>query len=137
MVCWVNHTQVPLWVWLMWSPQLLMSLQRGEGPHARALLIQIAQAFPQAIYYSLRTMVLCLREFAFKVVQVIAFAPLCAHRLHGQASLAQAVTQVTVQESELHWSTWGGIGCCRWNVRAPGVGGGGHFCVMYATCWCM
>lgn len=47
-----------------------MSLQRGEGPHARALLVQIAQAFPQAIYYSLRTMVLCLREFAFKVVQV-------------------------------------------------------------------
>ena len=62
--------QVPLWVWLIWSPQLLMSLQRGEGPHARALLVQIAQAFPQAIYYSLRTMVLCLREFAFKVVQV-------------------------------------------------------------------
>lgn len=54
----------------MWTPQLLMSLQRGEGPHARALLTQIAQAFPQAIYYSLRTMVLCLREFAFKVVQV-------------------------------------------------------------------
>ena len=64
--------QVPLWVWLVWSPQLLMSLQRGEGPHARALLTQIAQAFPQAIYYSLRTMVLCLREFAFKVVQVSA-----------------------------------------------------------------
>jgi len=64
--------QVPLWVWLVWSPQLLMSLQRGEGPHARALLTQIAQAFPQAIYYSLRTMVLCLREFAFKVVQVLA-----------------------------------------------------------------
>ncbi|KAL0051806.1 hypothetical protein WJX82_002492 [Trebouxia sp. C0006] len=61
--------EVPLWVWLVWSPQLLMSLQRGEGPHARALLTQIAQAFPQAIYYSLRTMVLCLREFAFKVVQ--------------------------------------------------------------------
>ena len=53
-----------------------MSLQRGEGPHARALLIQIAQAFPQAIYYSLRTMVLCLREFAFKVVQVTVPAPL-------------------------------------------------------------
>ena len=64
------HVQVPLWVWLIWSPQLLMSLQRGEGPQTRALLIQIAQAFPQAIYYSLRTMVLCLREFAFKVVQV-------------------------------------------------------------------
>lgn len=70
------HAQVPLWVWLIWSPQLLMSLQRGEGPHARALLIQIAQAFPQAIYYSLRTMVLCLREFAFKVVQVTVAAPL-------------------------------------------------------------
>ena len=68
--CINDHIQVPLWVWLVWSPQLLMSLQRGEGPHARALLTQIAQAFPQAIYYSLRTMVLCLREFAFKVVQV-------------------------------------------------------------------
>lgn len=52
-----------------------MSLQRGEGPHARALLVQIAQAFPQAIYYSLRTMVLCLREFAFKVVQVMPVMP--------------------------------------------------------------
>ena len=49
-----------------------MSLQRGEGSHAKNLLTQIAQAFPQAIYYSLRTMVLCLREFAFKVVQVSA-----------------------------------------------------------------
>lgn len=54
----------------------MMSLQRGEGPHARALLVQIAQAFPQAIYYSLRTMVLCLREFAFKVVQVMLFMPM-------------------------------------------------------------
>lgn len=75
MVLELIFAQVPLWVWLIWSPQLLMSLQRGEGPHARALLVQIAQAFPQAIYYSLRTMVLCLREFAFKVVQVTPVMP--------------------------------------------------------------
>ena len=62
--------QVPHWVWLAWTPQLLMSLQRQEGPHARRLLLNIAQLFPQTIYYALRTMMLGLRDMAVKVVKV-------------------------------------------------------------------
>ena len=62
--------QVPHWVWLAWTPQLLMSLQRQEGPHARRLLLNIAQLFPQTIYYALRTMMLGLRDMAVKGVKV-------------------------------------------------------------------
>ena len=47
-----------------------MSLQRQEGPHARRLLLNIAQLFPQTIYYALRTMMLGLRDMAVKVVKV-------------------------------------------------------------------
>ena len=57
-------------MWLAWTPQLLMSLQRQEGPHARRLLLNIAQLFPQTIYYALRTMMLGLRDMAVKVVKV-------------------------------------------------------------------
>lgn len=67
-----------------------MSLQRGEGSHAKNLLTQIAQAFPQSIYYSLRTMVLCLREFAFKVVQVRTLIP-STHATENIACTAQAL----------------------------------------------
>ena len=40
--------EVPLWVWLPWLPQLLMSLQRPEASVIKQLLIHLAIAFPQA-----------------------------------------------------------------------------------------
>lgn len=39
--------EAPLWVWLAWLPQLLMSLQRPEAPVAKQILILIATQCPQ------------------------------------------------------------------------------------------
>lgn len=39
--------EAPLWVWLAWLPQLLMSLQRPEASVAKQILILIASQCPQ------------------------------------------------------------------------------------------
>jgi hypothetical protein len=58
----VLPAQVPLNVWLPWLPQLQTSLQRPEAALVKDLLQQLAATYPQAIYYGLRTILLCLRE---------------------------------------------------------------------------
>ncbi|CAM8985650.1 unnamed protein product [Rhodiola kirilowii] len=58
--------QIPLWVWLSWIPQLLLSLQRNEAPHCKLVLLKIATMFPQALYYWLRTYLLERRDVANK-----------------------------------------------------------------------
>ncbi len=54
--------QVPLNNWLPYLPQLQTSLQRPEAAVVKDLLSQLATAFPQAVYYGLRTILLSLRE---------------------------------------------------------------------------
>ncbi|CAL9045632.1 unnamed protein product [Musa banksii] len=58
--------QLPNWVWLSWIPQLLLSLQRSEAPHCKLVLLKIAQVYPQALYYWLRTYLMERRDFANK-----------------------------------------------------------------------
>lgn len=58
--------QVPHWVWLSWIPQLLLSLQRPEAPHCKAVLLKLAGGYPQALYYWLRTYLLERRDVATK-----------------------------------------------------------------------
>ncbi|KAG9129909.1 hypothetical protein Leryth_007000 [Lithospermum erythrorhizon] len=58
--------QIPHWVWLSWIPQLLLSLQRTEGPHCKLVLLKIATVYPQALYYWLRTYLLERRDVANK-----------------------------------------------------------------------
>lgn len=65
---------LPLWVWFMWTPQLLASLQRLEAAHVKPLLASLAVSFPQSIYYSLRTYLLSMREGAHKASQELARA---------------------------------------------------------------
>ncbi|KAK9855808.1 hypothetical protein WJX84_006870 [Apatococcus fuscideae] len=60
---------VPLWLWLAWIPQLLLGLQHPEKDICKRLLLQIATAFPQALYYSLRTYLLSCRDSAVKAAQ--------------------------------------------------------------------
>jgi len=50
-----NADGIPLWQWLPWLPQLLRGLRKGWGPQAQHLLIRIAKAYPQPLYYPLRT----------------------------------------------------------------------------------
>ena len=57
------------WVWIPWVPQLLLSLLNREAPHAKALLLRLAQAHPQGMYCPLRTFLLERREAATRVTQ--------------------------------------------------------------------
>ncbi|KAM3383848.1 hypothetical protein ACQJBY_008479 [Aegilops geniculata] len=58
--------QLPHWVWLSWIPQLLLSLQRNEAQHCKLVLLKIAQVYPQALYYWLRTYLMERRDVATK-----------------------------------------------------------------------
>ena len=56
------HEHIPVWVWLMWIPQLLSSLARYEGQSAKQILSKIARTYPQALYYTVRCFLLEKRE---------------------------------------------------------------------------
>lgn len=59
-----NVADIPPWVWFLWVPQLLASLQRPEVQHVKLILQTVSSAHPQSIYYPLRTYMLSLRESA-------------------------------------------------------------------------
>jgi transformation/transcription domain-associated protein len=52
---------VPPIQWLPWIPQLLMCLVRYEGNVILNLLSQVGRMFPQAVYFSIRTLYLTLK----------------------------------------------------------------------------
>ncbi|KUJ06740.1 uncharacterized protein LY89DRAFT_790380 [Mollisia scopiformis] len=47
--------ETPVWYWITFIPQLLTGLGHKEGPKANAILAKIAKAYPQALYFQLRT----------------------------------------------------------------------------------
>lgn len=53
---------LPPWVWLPWIPQLLSSLCRSEAKTVKAILNSVLFAYPQALYYSLRSFYLERRD---------------------------------------------------------------------------
>ena len=56
------HEHIPVWIWLMWIPQLLTALTRAEGQSAKAILSKIARTYPQALYYTVRCYLIERRE---------------------------------------------------------------------------
>ncbi|RHY58145.1 hypothetical protein DYB30_004780, partial [Aphanomyces astaci] len=54
--------QLPIWIWIVWIPQLLMSLCRPEASQIRGLLRGLSAKFPQALYYTMRAFFLENRE---------------------------------------------------------------------------
>ncbi|RKP14820.1 FAT domain-containing protein [Piptocephalis cylindrospora] len=46
---------IPIWYWLTFLPQLLVSLGYREAKQVRLILIKMSKAFPQALHYHLRT----------------------------------------------------------------------------------
>jgi len=65
-----RHIDVlPSWIWIQWIPQLLLSLSHSEVSHAKAILLRLVAAHPQAIYYQLRTWLLERRDIAAKATQ--------------------------------------------------------------------
>ncbi|TAQ89061.1 hypothetical protein B7494_g2646 [Chlorociboria aeruginascens] len=45
----------PVWYWITFIPQLLTGLGHKEAPKAHVILAKIAKAYPQALYFQLRT----------------------------------------------------------------------------------
>ncbi|XP_019851030.1 PREDICTED: transformation/transcription domain-associated protein [Amphimedon queenslandica] len=52
---------IPPMHWLPWIPQLLTCLVRNEGSHILNLLCSVGKAYPQAIYFPIRTLYLTLK----------------------------------------------------------------------------
>ncbi|TVY21135.1 Transcription-associated protein 1 [Lachnellula arida] len=47
--------ETPVWYWITFIPQLLTGLGHKEAPKAHMILSKIAKAYPQALYFQLRT----------------------------------------------------------------------------------
>ncbi|KAF2403064.1 hypothetical protein EJ06DRAFT_580246 [Trichodelitschia bisporula] len=45
----------PVWYWITYIPQLLLDLSRPEAPIARQILLKLAKAYPQALFFQMRT----------------------------------------------------------------------------------
>ncbi|CAL1278798.1 unnamed protein product [Larinioides sclopetarius] len=56
-----NSVGVPPLQWLPWVPQLLTCLIRNEGRQMLNIISQVGRAFPQAIYFPIRTLYLILK----------------------------------------------------------------------------
>lgn len=55
-------SRLPLWVWLLWVPQLLSSLARFEGEQVYNLLREVSRFYPQAVYYTVRAFLIEKRD---------------------------------------------------------------------------
>ncbi|EKD14699.1 FAT domain-containing protein [Drepanopeziza brunnea f. sp. 'multigermtubi' MB_m1] len=47
--------ETPVWYWITFIPQLLTGLGHKEAPKAHIILAKIAKAYPQSLYFQLRT----------------------------------------------------------------------------------
>ena len=45
----------PIWYWITFIPQLLVSMSKPEAKIAKFILMKLAKSYPQALYYHLRT----------------------------------------------------------------------------------
>ncbi|KAL5594764.1 hypothetical protein BROUX41_001678 [Berkeleyomyces rouxiae] len=48
-------SDIPVWYWITFIPQLLGGLYHKEAPRLQPILIKIAKSYPQALYFHLRT----------------------------------------------------------------------------------
>ena len=47
--------EFPTWYWITFIPQLLSGLSQPEAPLMKSVLMKLAKAYPQALYFQLRT----------------------------------------------------------------------------------
>ena len=76
----------PVWTWVPWVPQLLLSLDRPEAPHVRELLARISIGAPQAVYYNLRSFVLEKRDVVGRTLQAARSAQAATASADGGAA---------------------------------------------------
>nr|KAJ3422805.1 hypothetical protein HK105_006243 [Polyrhizophydium stewartii] len=48
-------SEIPVWYWITFIPQLILSLTGKEAAFARQILLKIAKSFPQSLHFQLRT----------------------------------------------------------------------------------
>ncbi|KAG6555625.1 hypothetical protein Mapa_002860 [Marchantia paleacea] len=89
---------IPLWVWLMWIPQLLLSLQRPEAASCKNVLLKLAAHFPQALYYWLRTYLLERRDIATKAELARGAAAATQARVQALAAPPSGASQAAPAE---------------------------------------
>ena len=76
----------PVWTWVPWVPQLLLSLDRPEAPFVRELLARISIGAPQAVYYNLRSFVLEKRDVVGRTLQAARSAQAATGSADGGAA---------------------------------------------------
>ena len=47
--------EIPSWMWLPWLPQVVPMLSRREADVLRPILVRVAQQYPQAVFFHLRS----------------------------------------------------------------------------------
>ena len=109
-----DAVQVPLNNWLPYLAQLQTSLQRAEAPVVKDLLSQLATAFPQAVYYGLRTILLSLREVCTSAVVLRSVTSGGENVCGGMAvlGLQQRVLRLSWKMCGIHLTAARG---CTWN----------------------
>jgi transformation/transcription domain-associated protein len=82
------NEEVPLVHWIPFIPQLLASLGRAEARFAQGILMALVRTYPQALYCSLRTALIDIRE------RIQARQPPPAPAAGAAAAAPPAATQV-------------------------------------------
>nr|CAG8553245.1 5905_t:CDS:10 [Entrophospora candida] len=100
-----NKTEVPVWYWITFIPQLIICLMHKEAKHARGILMKIAKQYPQALHFQLRTA----REEYLLVKKQVAIAQTQARAAQLSSTIAnnpgasstQLVTPVISSTSQI------------------------------------
>lgn len=78
-----------LWYWITLIPQLLFSLSYAEAPQAQGILIDLAKAYPQALFFPLRSLREEMQQIR-KAAQQKAAAQAAQNASHGDQNASNS-----------------------------------------------
>ncbi|RLN91504.1 hypothetical protein BBJ28_00006450 [Nothophytophthora sp. Chile5] len=99
--------QLPIWIWIIWIPQLLMALGRPEAPQIRGLLRGVSAKFPQALYYTMRAFFLENRDNAMALANSQQQQQLAVSG-SGSAGVSPSSSATSPSGSRLYYRTKSG-----------------------------
>lgn len=91
---------VPVWMWLPWIPQLLTSFYRTEKRAVKAIFSQLVKAYPQAVYYPLRSFYLERRD-----VERSKSPQTASSQQMGSVSIAEVMMSLLRKSHASLWSS--------------------------------
>lgn len=101
--------QLPMWVWLPWLQQLVPMLARAEAAQAQQILSRMAQTYPQALFFLLRSFL----EERFSIdrpTRNLTYDALKAARPNTVAVLpAEASAQMQLSQASKHMQSVQGV----------------------------